>query len=71
MTTEPSIDLTNLDLDRFDVVLDTKEAVLSALFSGTLYLLSFFVHLNVFKLLQRKKGRAVNKIIYCQQVKNS
>ncbi len=63
-----STQLSTMELKRFDPLLDIDEAIASSVLSSCLYLLTLLVHCNIFKLLRRKKGRAVNRIIFYQQV---
>ncbi len=60
--------LSDIQVKRFDVLLETEVAIPLAIFSSLVYSLNLFVSINVFRLLARKKGRDVNRIIFYQQV---
>ncbi len=58
----------HIQTEKYIPTLDFYEAIGLAPFSVLVYLLSLYSIRNIFKFLNRKKGRAVNQMIFYQQV---
>ncbi len=60
--------VSHLELEMFDPTLDPVYATVLAIFQAAIRIYAILTHWSIFKLLDRKKGRAINKMLYFQQV---
>ncbi len=55
-------------LERLSPVLETTPAIVFCIVMSSCLTLGFFVQKSIFKLLARREGRNINRMIYIQQV---
>ena len=63
-------DLDEIQTEVFHPTLDFSTASVLAVLSCSIFAFALLVQISIFRMLLRKKGRTVNKIILCQQVTN-
>ncbi len=61
-------EISDTELELFTPILSPVEATLTGLVSGVIAIYGLLTQLSIFRLLKRRSGRGINRIIYYQQV---